>query len=126
MVRCSEDEKMGTGLAFKYKGMFTFKKEGKGYTNVILGTAIKPNSPRDNIFSVTIPVDVYENNEKKTIWYGVTFFDNEKKDNAKAAKKIIKNNNTTPVIVVSGPVKAREYQGKTYYSVVGYKIFRTK
>ena len=128
LAKCSEDEKTGTGLDFKFKGQFTFKEEGKSDINVFIGTVVKPNSPRENIFSVAIPVDVYKDGNKDTIWHNISFFDSEYngkvKNNAQKAKRVMGDNERATAVIVAGPVKEKEYNGKIFHSAIGYRMIR--
>lgn len=127
LAKCTDpEEKTATGLDFKYRGMWTFEKDGVRPTTVLMGVACRPRSPKDNMFVITIPVESMVNGTKSTTWYDVTFFDSEyngkKRENAKTARRILQGSEKATVVVIGGAVNEREYNGDIYHGMIAYRI----
>jgi len=133
---CSDEEKgTATGLRAKYKGRWVLKDENSSATNILIGIATRPKELKGGAYTVTMPVDEYEDSQKKTVWYDVTFFNGEKDDpsapggkrewkNAEKARKVIAGSEKAFLCVLCGPMQEREVNGKKYKGFVGYSIQR--
>lgn len=125
----TDDETKGTatGVRAKYSGRWVFKNEaGEESSNVLVGWATRPRSPKEKMFVVTMPVETFQDGVKSTQWFDITFFDGESGDrkwsNAEHAQKVLAGADKAFVAVSCGKKQDREYQGKIYSSFIGYRM----
>lgn len=97
---------------------------GIGDINIVYGTALVKESKKDNVLGVDIPIKEYVDGQYVDRWYRVAFFDNENRDNATRAKKVFGELTKARVCLVCGKITEKEYNGKTYFNMTGYKVTR--
>lgn len=130
-----EDATTATGIQVKKKGRFSFVN-GTTETTIVIGTACRPQTPKEGMFRVSMALpDKDESGEFVDRWYDITFFDGSKEDasaptgkvewkNAEYAAKVMGGLEKAPVAVVCSGIKTREYNGKMYYSLIGFQMTR--
>lgn len=129
-----EGKTTATGLDFKYQGLWRFKHTDESGAEkeicVICGLAIHPKQVKEGIFSVSIPVEVWNKDTKSTdtIWYNVGFVDSKdtKTKMATIAEKVFTEDKTTCAIRCGAETiregKDKDGNPQKYYNLWGYKI----
>lgn len=125
LAESDEAEITATGKDFKYRGMWEFKEE---HISVLMGVALNPRKPKDGMFCITMPIDQRVKGNNTTMWCDVTFFDTSSGEhawkNATNASRLLCNEEKPIVVVVGSQINERIFNGKTYYSIKGYRIIK--
>lgn len=121
IAKCSDETKgTATGSLVLRNGRTSI-----GEYNIYVGVAnVNEFNSRSDVFSLTIPINDYNENGRVVNWHQINFWNNEKKNRADMAKKIIGSNKSCRVAVLTGKIIEKNKNSKCYYNTSGFSLVR--
>lgn len=115
---CSDESKgTATGIKVLRRGRTKI-----GDFNIFGGVAFAQASNNENVFSVSMPYTEYKDGQEHKKRIQISFWNNEKRNRADNVRKVFSSEESKFCFCLTSPIKAKEYNGKTYESSTGYSL----
>ena len=121
MVRCQVHDGKYTGYDFKFKGQFVIETD-TDKVSVTLGH-VTHKLDKNGKMRYSVPVEVYENGETVTKWYGINF---SQKKSAAAEKMFASSDKARQAVLIGFEPQSNIVGDKEYVSIVVYQFEVTK